>query len=260
MMRVLSRRSPADRSRAAGGAEPAAALPLAAKAEVTLGLQLVTRHRAVRLAALLAVGVTATAAASAPSVDRVAHVMLWIGGTLAALAGSRLLASGPALAAARMVVAPWWLAPLGRLLGALCAVVPATLGAGVAMLAASHGAAPAGRMAGVTTVYAGAIAAAVMALAPLLGATGAACLGVFAVWLGAASPPTVAVLLAGWPMPAHLAGWAWRLLPLPWRALRWLDGPRVDDPLVLTCWALLGVILTGWRLAGFRGRFRERVA
>jgi len=217
-MRVLSRRARAGRS---GGAADAAAWrvrPLAAKAEVVLGLQLVTRHRTVRLAALLAVGITATVAASAPSVDRVTQVMLWIGGTLAALAGSRLLASGPALAAARMVVAPWWLPPLGRLVGALCAIVPATLGAGVAMLAASHGAAPVARLAGVVTVYTAAVAAVVMALAPLLGATGAASLGVLTVWLGGAFPSTVAALLAAWPGLGRAVGWAWWLLPPPWRA------------------------------------------
>ena len=45
-----------------------------------------------RATTAFAVGIAATVAASAPSVDRVAHVMLWIAGTLAALAGSRLLA------------------------------------------------------------------------------------------------------------------------------------------------------------------------
>ena len=254
-MRALSHRSRGDRRRPAGAAEASesdVALLLAAKAEVILGLQLVTRHRTVRLAAWLAVGVTAATAASAPSVDRVAHVMLWIGGTLAALAGSRLLASGPALAAARIVVAPWWLPPAGRLLGALCAAVPAMLGAGVALLAASHGAAPVARMAGVTTVYAGALAAEVMALAPQVGATGAAGFGILAVWLGAASPPTVAELLAGWPVVAHLVAWAWAALPLPWRALRWLAEPRFADPALLLSWASLGIGLAGWRLRGWR--------
>jgi hypothetical protein len=252
-MRVVSRRLRARRCEAAPNAGPSAAIPLAAKAEVVLGLQLVTRQRSVRLAALLAVGVTAAAAASAPSVDRVAHVMLWIAGTLAALAGSRLLASGPALAAARMVVAPCWLAPIGRLLGALCAVVPATLGAGVALLAAAHGAAPVARMAGVTTVYAAAVAAVVMALAPLLGATGAASLGVLGVWLGAASPSAVAGLLAGWPALARGATWAWQLLPLPWHAWRWLERPRAVDALLLVTWVLLGIGVAGWRLVGSRG-------
>ena len=79
-MRVLSHRAPTHRSSGATDAAPFPATPLAAKAEVILGLQLATRHRAVRLAALLAVGMTATVAASAPSVDRAAHVMLWIGG------------------------------------------------------------------------------------------------------------------------------------------------------------------------------------
>jgi len=68
---------------------------LAAKAEVVFGLQLVTRHRAPRLAALLGLGVAALAAVSAPSPERTARVVLLVGGTLAAVAASRLLSPGP---------------------------------------------------------------------------------------------------------------------------------------------------------------------
>jgi hypothetical protein len=142
--------------------------------------------------------------------------------------------------------------------GALCVVVPGTLGAGVAMLAAAHGAAPVARLAAVVTVYAAAVAALVMALAPLLGATGAATLGIAVVWLGAAPPASVAALLGGWPAVAGLVGWAWRLLPLAWRARGWLDGPGAGHASLLALWVLVGLALAGWRLGSPRGSMGER--
>src|SRR3990172_2448329 len=98
---VLIQRSTAGRAAGAGGAGPprrtrAAMLNLlAAKAEVVFGLQLVTRHRAPRLAALLGLGVAALAAVSAPSPERTARVVLLVGGTLAAVAAPRLPSPGP---------------------------------------------------------------------------------------------------------------------------------------------------------------------
>src|SRR3970040_264092 len=68
-----------------------------------------------RLAALLRLGIAALAAASEPSPERVARVVLLIAGTLAAVSASRLLSPGPALAAARVVVAALWVGATGRL-------------------------------------------------------------------------------------------------------------------------------------------------
>ncbi|MBI2616239.1 MAG: hypothetical protein HYW52_11315, partial [Gemmatimonadetes bacterium] len=132
---------------------------LAAKAEVVFGLQLVTRHRAPRLAALLGLGVAALAAASEPSPERVARVVLLVAGTLAAVSASRLLSPGPALAAARMVVAPWWLVPTGRLAGALCVLGPVTVGMGLALATASPQGAPVLSAVAVALAYAGCVAA-----------------------------------------------------------------------------------------------------
>ncbi len=68
---------------------------LAVKAEVVLGLQLVSRHRAPRLAALLALGVAGLTASADPSPERVARVALFVAATLAAVSASRLLSPGP---------------------------------------------------------------------------------------------------------------------------------------------------------------------
>jgi hypothetical protein len=241
--------SPVDRPAAAGGEQPPVATPLALKAEVILGLHLVTRHRAVRLAALLATAIAATAASSDPSADRVGRVMVLIGAMLAAVAGARLLAPGAALRAARMVVSPVWLAPLGRVLGAMCVIVPAVFGAGLALMASSHGAVPFGRFAGIAVVYALAVTTTVMALAPAIGASSAASLGFLAVWVGVVPPSAVAALLSGWPPLAHVSLWAWNVFPLPWRALRWINRGGVRDELLLVTWVLLGMAVSGWRLA-----------
>ncbi len=225
---------------------------LAAKGELVFAVQLVTRHRAPRLAALLGLGVAALAAASEPSPDRVARVVLLVAGMLAAVSASRLLSPGPALAAARMVVAPWWLVPIGRLTGALCVLGPVTVGLTVVLAAASPQGARVLAPAAVALVYAVCVGACTMAIAPFWGASAAASVGFLGVWFGVAPPSAMASLFAGWLPLQRVVIWLWNVLPLPWRAIRWLDSAGLGDPLVLTAWTLIGLGVASLPLAGPR--------
>lgn len=217
------------------------------KAEALLGLHLVTRHRAPRLAAVLGLALVAAAAVSR-SGDTGGRSVLLIGSTLAAVGASRLLAQGPALAAARMVAARWWVVPIGRMAGALCAVVPVALGI-AALILGSRGEGGLWRIGWVTAGYAAALIACTMAAAPTLGASPAATLAFLAVWLGCVPPPVVSAVLGPWPLLQRCAVWAWSLLPLPWRALRWLGGGPAADPLLLMAWTAAGVMLAGWQVS-----------
>ncbi len=196
---------------------------------------------------MLGLALVAGAAASRPG-DTTGRAVVLIGATLAVVGASRLLASGPALAAARMVTARWWLVPVGRLAGALCAVVPFSLGVATVMVG-MHGGAGLWRITAITGVYATTLIACTMAIAPSIGASAAATLSFFAVWLGGVSPSAVLGLLAPWPVVQRAAVWLWNVLPLPWRALRWLAGGPLADPLLLIAWAAIGVGLAAWQLS-----------
>ena len=104
-------------------------------------------------------------------------------------------------------------------------------------------------LAWVTGVYSAVLIACTVAMTPGLGASAAATLGCSAVWLGGLPPAALSAMLAPWPLARQAAVWAWYLLPLPWRALRWLAGGPAADPLLLMAWLALGVTLTGWRLS-----------
>jgi hypothetical protein len=231
----------------ADGYGPGHSLLLALKAEALLGLQLVTRHRAPRLTAIVGLALVAGAAVL-PSGQTSSRSVLLVGSTLAVVGASRLLAGGPALASARMVAARWWVVPVGRLVGALCAVVPFALGV-AALMVGPQGGAGLGRIAWVTCGYAVSLIACTMALAPILGASAAATFAFFAVWLGVVPPSAVSEALGSWPLLQRAAVWIWNVLPLPWRALRWLAGGPAADPLLAIAWTVIGVALAGWRLS-----------
>jgi hypothetical protein len=231
----------------ADGHGPGHSLLLALKAEALLGLQLVTRHRAPRLTAILGLALVAGAAVL-PSGQTSNGSVLLVGSTLAVIGASRLLAGGPALAAARMVAARWWVVPVGRLAGALCAVVPFALGV-AALMVGPHGGTGLGRIAWATCGYAAALIACTMAMASFFGASAAATFAFLAVWLGVAPPSAVSEALESWPVLQRAAVWMWNALPLPWRALRWLAGGPPADPLLVIAWTLIGVTLAGWRLS-----------
>ena len=222
---------------------------LAFRAEVTLAAQLVTRHRVPRLVLLLAAILVAAMLgnASAPDSTRQATVLL-IAGSLGAVAGSRLLAYGGPLAAARLAgsgVIP----PVGRLLGAMLLAGPILLAVSIATVSAAG---PVASTVLIAATYAAVTAALTMALAPVVGASGAAALGFMSALGGGARPSQVGALLAGWPFLRTPAVLFWNALPLPWRAARWLaGGPGFADPAVFLFWLAIGLATSAWAVERF---------
>jgi len=172
-----------------------------------------------------------------------AATVLLMTGTLAAVAGSRLLAPGAALAASRRVAAVWWLAPSGRLIGALFAILPVVA---VSVLAGGRPGPEFPKLATVTTLYAAAAASLVLALAPLIGASAAAAFGFVGAWLGMLPPSGIHVALDNWPVVQKPAVWLWNMLPLGWRANRLFEGDTAVDAVVLLCWVVAGVTAAAW--------------
>jgi hypothetical protein len=208
---------------------------------------LVVRHRAVRLAGILAVLVMILAVVQ--GVGASPHTLFVVGGCLAAVAGSRLLAPGAAVAAARRAAGPWWLAPAGRLAGVVLLLAP-VLVVGAAALAASGGeGAPFVALGVVALLQAAALGALTLALAPALGASAAGMIGLLAALLGGLRPSEMLALFAGWPYAQRVVVTAWNLLPLSWRAARWLRDGVGLDLLVLVGWITLGVTLAAWAAA-----------
>ena len=220
---------------------------LAAKAEVVFGAQLVMRHRSPRLAVLLCLLVIGMAVARgrADTVAGLAETALLVAGTLGAVGGSRLLAPGAALAAARRVAAGWWVVSTGRLIGALLVTLPIVA---VAVLAVGAEASP-GKVGLVAMIYAAAVVAAVIAGTPLVGASAAAGLGLVGTWLGGIGPSGVSVMFESWPAVRGPVVLLWNVLPLEWRAARWLGEPNATDCIVLLSWIVLGLILSVWTTA-----------
>jgi hypothetical protein len=217
------------------------------KGEAVFGMLIVVRHRAVRLASMLVLLVMVLAGVQA--VGASPHSLFVVGGCLAAVAGSRLLAPGAAVAAARRTAGPWWLAPAGRLVGVVLLLAP-VLAVGAAALAASGGeGAPFVALWLAALLQAAALGALTLALAPALGASAAGMVGLLAALLGGLRPSEVLGLFAGWPYAQRVAVTAWNLLPLGWRAARWLRDGVGLDLLVLAGWIVLGVTLAAWAAA-----------
>ena len=99
------------------------------KAEMVLGYQLVSRHRAPRFVLVLLV-VFVVIQPIAPRLGEAAvpgGLLLPVAGTLAAVASSRLFAHGPALWAARSASGVTGIVVAGRFAGAMIVVVPAAV-------------------------------------------------------------------------------------------------------------------------------------
>lgn len=223
-------------------------MALASKAELVLGMLLVVRHRTMRLSGVLALlGMTLAMFADASTRPGLArHTVLLLGGSLGAVAGSRLLAPGAALAAAWRCGSPWWLPAMGRLAGVALLAVP-TVGVAAAALTGTtsswHGAIQLGFIAWVYTV---AVAATALASSPFLGASVSGALGLLAVWFGGIPPSAMSELLTQWPYVQRLSVLLWNVLPLGWRARRWLELAETGDALLLATWIVLGVALGAW--------------
>ncbi len=225
--------------------------PLAFRGEVVLGMLLVTRHRAVRLAGVLAVVVVGLALLAGDDGGAVARrqAVFAAGGSLAAVAASRLLAPGAALAAGRQTGGPWWRAPVGRLTGAWLVVAPPVAAAAVLLVGSVAGSWAAGRTAAVAALHVGAVGALVLAVAPLAGASAAAAVGLAVAWLGGVPPSVMGAALDAWPYLRRPVVLAWNTLPLDWRAGRWLRASTVEDLAVLAGWIALGCIVAAWAAA-----------
>jgi hypothetical protein len=225
---------------------------LAFKAEAVLGFRLVARHRAPRLAVLMAVCLVVllgTEDGSQVTLEMTRRAILLIGGILTAVGGSRLFAHGGPVAAFRQTASPRLLAPAGRLSGSLLFVTPLLLATAIGLTGARWGILEAFRSAGMATLYGAALAAVVMAGTPLIGASGSAALGLVATVAGAALPSQVRAVLQGWPIARVLLVACWEVLPLPWRAARWFVEGGVSDPAWLIFWLLLGLTMAGWTAA-----------
>jgi hypothetical protein len=224
------------------------------KAEVVLAVQLVSRHRAVRLAATLLILMTVAIASSGPAggtMGGVQGAILLMAGMVAAVAASRLLAPGGALTALRMAAAPWWMAPVGRMIGAGVVVYPLVL-VPVVVLVAPHSTAPILSMVVATvSVYTACMIACVGALTPATGASLAAALGFSAAWVGLTPPSGIQALTASVPGLQGPLVLLWNLLPLPWRANRWFVQGTVEDAAVLLFWTAFGLMGAAWSAERF---------
>jgi hypothetical protein len=160
---------------------------LAFKAEIVLAIQLITRHRAPRLAAVLAFSAVALLVAEGRAVaagEARRHTIIFIAGAVSAVAASRLLAKGPAWASVRRSASHPLVVPAGRLTGFLLLALPAAGAAALSLLALRDEQAP--RLVVSLPLYCLAIGAVVMSVTPVLGASAAACAGVALAFLGVA--------------------------------------------------------------------------
>jgi hypothetical protein len=231
---------------------PDGSVALALKADVVLGAQLVSRHRAPRLAALLVLALLVAAAGHEPAPGAVRVPMACvIVGVLSTVSASRLFAPGGAVAAARAGASPWWIAPAGRLLGALAVVLPLGLAGAALLVLPGAGGDTMPRLSGILSLYGAATAAVTAAAAPLVGSSASAAVGLTAAWVGALPPSGLATVLAGWPFVARPLVWLWNVLPLPWRAIRWFQKGGAEDPILLTAWVAMGVLAAAWAVGRF---------
>jgi hypothetical protein len=234
-------------------------LKLAFQAEVALGALLVVRHRTPRLASMLVILLVAATLMTVQEVTTTKCVWLSLvaAGSLAAVAGSRLLAPGANLVAGCRIGSPWWLVPSGRLVGGLLALFPVVAAVGLVLGAA--GLSPRGslRLSVLIVCYSATSASLIMALAPGVGASAAAAVGFLLAWFGTVPPSAVALAVDQWPLVRSPLVIAWNTLPLAWRAVRWFEGGGVLDCGWFVGWLLAGVALAAFSLSS-RYRSEDR--
>lgn len=221
---------------------------LAVKAEIVMGALLVLRHRAVRLVAVLALATVLVSSVQdqgpMPRTDHMSGTIFIVAGWLAAVAGSRALAPGPALAASRHVAAQWWLIPYGRLAGTLVLLLPAVNVAALCLRAGGSADSFATLLA--VTVYSTSIAALVLAIAPALGGSAASLAGIFIVLLGSIGHFGIEPALVDRSFLAAILHTSSRIFPTPAMAANLVAAHGVVDLLVLMGWVGGGVLAAGW--------------
>jgi len=232
---------------------PARAVTLrAVKADIVLGAQLVSRHRAPRLAAILVLVLLAAATSQNPAPGPArAPLAVVAAGVLAVVSASRLFAPGGALAAHRAAAAPWWITPVGRLTGALLLVHPLALAGAALLVLPGASLEYLVRVSAGLVLYGTAVAVGTAALTPILGSSPAAVVGLLTAWLGVVPPSGLVALVGEWPAVARPLGWAWNILPLPWRVIRWVGRQGPEDPSVLLAWIAVGLTALAWSAERF---------
>ena len=155
---------------------------LVLKAEMALGYQLVSRHRAPRFAAVIAAAfLVAIAAAGLLGAAGYRGLLPPVAATVAAVAGSRVLAHGAALAAARHAPCAAWLVVAGRFAGVMVIVVPAVVILGAVLLAGLPSPLVVSRIVLAVLTASTAVGVA-MAVTPSLGASAGSAAGLMAAW------------------------------------------------------------------------------
>lgn len=222
---------------------------LAAKAEIVLGALLVMRHRVVRVVAVLALVTVLVSSVQyrdpIPLTDHLSGTTFIIAGALAAVAGSRALAPGPALAASRHVAAQWWLIPYGRLAGTLLLLLPAVNVAAFCLRAGTAGSS-ATLMA--VTVYSTSIAALVLSIAPAIGGSAASLAGLFTVLLGSISNLGIEPAVVDRSFLSAVFHASTKIFPTPVMAANLVGAQGVVELLVLVGWVGGGVLAAGWAI------------
>lgn len=225
-----------------------ASLSLAAKAELVLGMLLPARHRSVRLAATLAVAVVAlgVAGGAARSPEVSAYLTLVVAGSLAAVAGSRLMAPGAALYAAWHAPCRWWLPAAGRLTGTAVLLVPTVVVCAAVLVGPQAEWIVVARLTAIAWLYATATAALVQAASPFLGASASGAGVLILVWTSGVPPSVWHELLQGVPFLQRPLVTGWNLLPTVWRALRGWTSGQAPDVAVLAGWVMIGALVSAW--------------
>jgi len=155
---------------------------LVLKAEMALGYQLVSRHRAPRFAAALSAAFLVVSAAAGP-LDTAAYrgLLAPVAATVAAVAASRVLAQGAVLGAARHAPCVPLLVVAGRFAGVMVIVGPAAVVLGALLLAGLPPMEVMSRI-GLAVLCASAAAGVAMAMTPSWGASVGSAAGLMAAW------------------------------------------------------------------------------
>jgi hypothetical protein len=219
------------------------AAAMALKAETILALRLASRHRAPRVALLLA-GCAVTfvlVRPEPPTPSQTDDVLQLIAGSLSAVAGSRPLAPGPARASAQWAVGSFWFVLAGRTIGVLLAVSSCTFAAALGLFAHT-GVGRAAQAVPAAVACAAGVATVTLAAASRIGAVASTVAGLFLTWL----------LVSGLTSPSEaFAGTAATApgLAVAHATLRTYGGSSL-------VWLILALGIATWAQAGQRGRRR----
>lgn len=214
------------------------------KAETVLAVQLITRHRTVRLVGFLAVVVVAISWMSPLGAPHESfRTVFVVSGAVASVAASRVFAPGAALVSVGRAAGAWWYAPVGRLLG-VALVTTATTSVAAVSLAGTQDHSTLLLLASSAQVIG--LASIVMVLTPALGASAAGAIGLLFAILGPLPPSTVEALLRDGSVVERVGVVLWNSLPLSWRGIRVLEAGRTADLIIFAAWAVTSIVSAAW--------------